>query len=124
METREYLSRQLIGLGATMRYRGYNQAICAAELAITDTENLTLISKRIYPTVAKLYGAPQYVVERNIRTLIDVIWKTNPDGLCLIAGCPLPRKPTVSDFISILANDAMRNASRTIIKFEEEPRYS
>ncbi len=102
---REYVGKELLYLGVTMRYKGYGQTICAVEIAIEDPECLTLVSKRLYPKVGKNFGVSWRVAERNIRTVVDVIWELNPEGLSHIAGCELRRKPTVSDFISIIVND-------------------
>lgn len=101
---KEYVGRELLQLGITMRYRGYSQTICAVEIALEDPESLTLVSKLLYPKVGKHFGVSWHVAERNIRTVVDVIWELNPDGLNHIAGCELQRKPTVSDFIAIMVN--------------------
>lgn len=102
---KDYVGRELVYLGVTMRYKGYGQTICAVEIALGDPESLTLVSKRLYPDVGKSFGVSWRVAERNIRTVVDVIWELNPDGLSHIAGHKLRRKPTASDFISILVND-------------------
>lgn len=102
---REYVGRELLHLGITMRYKGYSQTIFAVEMALADPESLTLVSKRLYPEVGKRFGVSWQVVERNIRTVVEVIWELNRDGLGHIAGCELRRKPTASDFISIIVND-------------------
>jgi len=102
---REYVGTELRLLGITMRYKGYSQTICAVEIAVADPESLTLVSKRLYPGVGKCFGVSWRVAERNIRTVIDNIWEFNRDGLSHIAGYELRRKPTVSDFISIIVND-------------------
>ena len=102
---REYLGGELLHLGITMRYKGYSQTIFAVEMALADPESLTLVSKRIYPEVGKRFGVSWRVAERNIRTVVDLIWELNPEGLSCIAGYELRRKPTTSDFISIMVND-------------------
>lgn len=102
---REYVGRELLHLGITMRYKGYSQTIFAVEIALADPESLTLVSKRLYPEVGKRFGVSWRVAERNIRTVVDVIWELNPEGLSHIAGYELRRKPTASDFISIIVND-------------------
>lgn len=95
---------ELMRLGVTNRYRGYEQTVCAVEIAAGNPESLTLISKLIYPDVARHFDVSWHVVERNIRTIIDVIWDTNPGRLSELAGHQLLRKPKTSDFIAILAN--------------------
>jgi len=103
---REYVGSQLLHLGITMRYKGYSQTVCAVEIAMADPESLMLVSKRLYPGVGKHFGVSWRVAERNIRTVVDVIWQYNPIGLSNMAGHELLRKPTVSDFVSIMVSDA------------------
>jgi len=103
---REYVGKELLHLGITMRYKGYRQTIFAVEIALADPERLILVSKRLYPEVGRRFGVSWRVAERNIRTVVDVVWALNPEGLSRIAGCELRRKPTTSDFISIMVNDA------------------
>ncbi len=102
---REYVGRELLHLGISMRYKGYGQTIFAVEMALADPESLTLVSKRLYPEVGKRFGVSWRVAERNIRTVVDVVWALDPEGLSHMAGYELKRKPTVSDFISIMVND-------------------
>lgn len=102
---REYVGRQLLHLGITMRYKGYSQTVFAVEIALAAPESLTLVSKMLYPEVGKHFGVSWRVAERNIRTVVDVVWVLNPEGLSRIAGHELRRKPTTSDFISIMVND-------------------
>ena len=102
---KEYVGKKLSFLGVTMRYKGYGQTIRAVEFAVEEPECLMLISKRLYPKVGKHFGVSWRVAERNIRTIVDVIWELTPEGLCNMAGCELRRKPTTSDFISIMVND-------------------
>ena len=102
---REYVGRQLLQLGITMRYKGYSQTVFAVEIALAAPESLTLVSKMLYPEVGKHFGVSWRVAERNIRTVVDVVWVLNPESLSRIAGYQLKRKPTASDFISIMVND-------------------
>ena len=102
---REYVGRELLHLGISMRYKGFSQTICAVEIALADPESLTLVSKRLYPGIGKQFGVSWRAAERNMRTGVEAIWEFNPRGLSYIAGRELSRKPTVSDFVSIMVND-------------------
>lgn len=99
-EVRNEISR----LGATARYKGFEQAVYAVSIALTEPESLTLVSKLVYPDVGRRFGVSWRVVERNIRTVIGVAWEHNQQYLCELAGHELTRKPTASDFVAILAN--------------------
>ena len=64
--------------------------------------------KRIYGLIRKLGATSKYkgyffVVEHDIRTLINVCWEGNKSFLDEIAGYPLEYKPTNSQFIDMLA---------------------
>lgn len=91
-------------LGITVRYNGFEQTVCAVSIALAEPDSLTLVSKLVYPDVARRFGVSWRVVERNIRTVIGVAWEHNQQYLCELAGHELTRKPTASDFVAILAN--------------------
>ena len=52
--------------------------------------------------LAKRCGVNCQCVERNIRTVIAVAWKTNPQLLSELAGYSLSRRPKATQFIAIL----------------------
>ena len=64
---------------------------------------LRLVTKWLYPEVARHYATTWKNVERNIRTAISIIWDTNPKLLEALVRHPLPRKPKASEFLSVLA---------------------
>ena len=72
-------------------------------MAIDDSDRLRLITKHIYPDVASYYSTTWSAVERNIRTVVTVAWKNDPLLLEELAGARLSRKPTNSQFLSILS---------------------
>jgi len=104
------IRNELLQMGITMRYKGFEQTARAVGLALRDPESMTLVSKLIYPDVGKQFGVSWRVVERNIRTVIDVVWESNPAHLSKLAGHSLCRKPKPSDFIAILANAVAKDA--------------
>lgn len=78
-----------------------NQGIYLS-LSLSDMENLLLVTKRLYPEIAKHYHTSSKNVERNIRTVIDIAWDNNPQLLPQLAKGSLLGKPTTSEFIAIL----------------------
>lgn len=101
-------------LGITPNYRGYYYAAYATLLCAQQPEALLLITKFLYPDVAKHYQTNWKCVERNLRTVIDIAWNHDPELLSRLAGCTLTKKPCCAQFISIL--------SRTLeLPAEEEP---
>jgi len=93
----------LYRLGITARYRGYFFVSYAVGLAIKQPERLLMITKWLYPDVARHFETSWSCVERNIRTVANLAWKNNRDYLEVMARVPLNQKPTPSQFLGILA---------------------
>ena len=90
-------------MGITPNYAGFCQTIAAVDLVHRDPERLLLVTKRLYPSVAKQYGVRWKTVERNIRATTHYLWAVNPAGLSRLAGYPLTERPRTAEFISYLA---------------------
>lgn len=89
-------------LGITAEFTGFFYAAYAVLLAAEQPEKLMFVTKWLYPEVAKHYNTTWQAVERGIRTVITIAWKTNRQGLCRFAGRELSGKPTPKQFIAIL----------------------
>ena len=68
---------------------------------------LLLVTKWLYPDVAKRYGTNWKAVERNIRTVITVVWEQNRAMLEGLARRPLLQRPCAAQFLSILSNSLL-----------------
>lgn len=91
-------------LGITANYDGYFYTAYAVMMAEKQPDRLLLVTKWLYPDVAKQYGTTWKCVERSIRTIIALAWERNPKLLTDLAGYPLEKKPNVGQFIAILTN--------------------
>lgn len=89
-------------LGITANYTGFFYTAYAVCLSVTDMENLLVVTKRLYPDVAKRYNTSAANIERNIRTVVDIAWNYNPDLLMALAKRTLYAKPTAAEFLAIL----------------------
>lgn len=98
----------LNSLGATEVYTGFPHVVYAVQLCLSDPSRLQLITKLIYLDVAGRYGTNWRAVERNMRTVATVAWRTNPLLLSELAGYPLKRKPSNGYFLAILAHFCAR----------------
>lgn len=98
-------------LGATENYTGFFPTVYAIQLAICGPDRLGLITKLIYPDVARQFGTNWRAVERNMRTVVSVIWANNPLLLCELAGYRLSGKPKNSAFLAIVAGSCGRDAN-------------
>lgn len=96
-------------LGATENYTGFFPMVYAVQLSMSNPERLRLITKLIYLDVAWKYGTTWKAVERNMRTLVSVIWRNNPLLLSELAGFHLDRKPNNANFLAIVAGSCAKN---------------
>ena len=89
-------------LGVTANYLGFFHTACAVQLCMEQPERLLLVTKWVYPDVAKQYGTNWKAVERNIRTIGAVIWRGNRPQLEKLAHKSLPHKPCPARLLAIL----------------------
>lgn len=94
-------------LSITPRYVGCPYVADAVYLAVGQPELLLHVTKDLYPAVASHFNTTCACVMRNIRTVIDVVWTVKRSALRELAPHPLVEKPTVSQFIAILAAQFM-----------------
>jgi len=94
----------LYRLGINATYKGFFHSSYAALLAAENMERLLLVTKWIYPEVAKQYHTTPECVERNIRTVAAIAWRNNPELLREITHCQLSDRSTPAQFIAILAS--------------------
>lgn len=89
-------------LGITGNYLGFFQTAYAVYLAARQPERLILVTKWLYPEVAKHYDTTWFCVERNIRSVATIAWNNHRSYLEQLAKQPLPNRPTSSAFLAIL----------------------
>lgn len=92
----------LYRLGVTANYTGFFHASYAVYLAVQQQDRLLLVTKWLYPEVARHYKTSWNCVERNIRTVSSIAWQMNRPLLEELARRPLPRRPTASAFLAVL----------------------
>ena len=95
-----YIQDLLYGLGITAKYTGFFYTSCAVHLAVQQPERLLLITKWLYPEVARQYRTTWSNVEKNIRFVAAVAWELRRDKLTDIAKFDLNHRPSNSQFIS------------------------
>lgn len=87
----------LRSLGLTAGYRGYLCTVHALRLLRQEPERLELISKRLYPDVAKLCRRSPGAVERAIHTAARQCGRRNSEELLRLCG---PGEPSAGQFLS------------------------
>lgn len=90
-------------LGITAKYKGYYFVADAIDIARKTDEEPLMITKDIYPPIARKYKASTKSVEHSIRTVVDVCWANRKQTLEELIGYPLDYKPTNSEFVDMLA---------------------
>ena len=89
------IRRLFIQLGATPNYIGYRYLVEAICLSLVDPQNLELITKKIYLEVATTYQTTGSAVERNIRTVLEIIWREQTPMLKKIIGNGIRNRPCI-----------------------------
>lgn len=96
-------------MGGSANYRGFYFAAYGVWLGMREPERLLMVTKRLYPEIAEKYGTSWNAVERNIRTVIGVMWETSREGMSRIAGYELKEKPYPARFLASLVIYCARN---------------
>ena len=97
-------------LGVTRVYKGYSHTEYALELVLEDEDRLEAVTKKVYQETARHFQCHWTAVERNIRTVIQRVWRINPTLLQKMARYPLTEAPTTRDFLSIITAYIQRTA--------------
>ena len=97
------LGTRLYCLGVTPNYKSYHMTVAAVSLAEESPEYLHLVTKLLYPTVAKQYKTTWQAVERNIRSAAERAWSGGADKFEELTGQRLGKMPTASQIIAIRA---------------------
>ena len=61
-----------------------------------------LVTKHVYPDVARCFDTNWKCVERGLRRATNVAWNTAPERLSELAHRHLTEKPSVSELLSLL----------------------
>lgn len=93
----------LYRLGVTANYTGFFHTAYAVSLCVEQPDKLLLVTKWLYPEVAKRYRTNWKAVERNIRTVSGIIWRANRLLLEQLSHRPLEQKPRNAQLLAILA---------------------
>lgn len=83
----------LYSLGVTANYKGFLHTTYAVSLCMERQDRLLLVTKWLYPDVARRYGTNWKAVERNIRTVSRIAWIRNRVLLESLAQRPLGDNP-------------------------------
>ena len=85
------VSRTLCGLG-----------LLPSSVCYFYMDRLLLVTKHVYPDVARCFDTNWKCVERGLRRATNVAWNTAPENLSELAHRHLTEKPSVSELLSLL----------------------
>ena len=104
-ERNEIVHSLMRRFGITSRYKGYYQTIEAVLIysKLLKDEKVVLVTKDIYPEIAKIRNESQSSIERNIRTVVEVCWRNNQKELEKTFGFEIPFKPSNGEFLDMLS---------------------
>ena len=94
----------LYQLGISANYKGFFHAAYAVSLCMERQDRLLLVTKWLYPDVAKRYRTNWKAVERNIRTVSIIAWKRNRTLLESLVQRPLDRHLCSTEFLALLCH--------------------
>ena len=103
------LRRLFYRLGITAKYVGFDYLSYAIRLAVYQPERLFLVTKRLYPDVAKHFRTSWQTVERGMRFAINVMWCTQQEELRAITQCDIQKRPTIVQFIELIITSLYPN---------------
>lgn len=105
------LATIFISIGIPSNTKGFWMLIPAVKVAAKHPEYFQMITKKLYPEIAKLCDSTPSIVERDIRHALNLAHqKGSLQNLNRIFGAKLVspnKKPTNSEFISIIAEQMM-----------------
>lgn len=97
----------LYRLGVTANYTGFFHTAYAVSLCAEQPDRLLLVTKWLYPEVAKRYRTSWRAVERNIRTVNCIIWRENRPLLEQLARRSLTQRPCTAQLLAILSSSLL-----------------
>ena len=98
----EKIKELLRRLGAAPNYTGFHYLVEAVLLCTEEESKLLSVTKTLYPETARHFSVSPSAIERDIRTVIKIIWQRNQSLLNKIAGYQLTKQPTASQLLSII----------------------
>ena len=101
-------------LGVTANYIGFFQTAFAVQLCMERPERLLLVTKWLYPDVARRYQTSWKSVERNIRTVNGIVWEQKRSFLQQLAGLELLHRPSNAQLLAILSYNLLLQGSGSL----------
>lgn len=115
------LQRDLQMACITRRFRGYWITLYLIPIIVENEWHMQFIRKELLYPAAEHFHTTVSAVDRNLRTIVDHAWARNPDWIQEMAVFPLDGKPSVAEFLEILATRELRRREAAENPLAEEP---
>lgn len=104
MATEDEIKKTLRRLGVKTSNFGYSYVSYGISLTLRDKSYLEYVTKNLYVDIAHNFHTSGSCVERDIRTVIEAIWKTDDTELLMeiCDGASTERKPANKKFFSMM----------------------
>ena len=96
-------------LGVKPNLKGYRYLKFAIPYIIANNHGIDVITKELYPEIAKVFNTEPKSVERNIRNCIELSWATAADKYRNIFGYEFKKRPTNKEFLHTVVDYIMEN---------------
>lgn len=119
METEHWLRRSvselMLSVGFSAHYSGYSFLREAVMISVKN-DGCHMVTKDVYPAVARMYNVTPIKVERAIRTVIDGLWSNGGEMRVKFLRLPPKRskKPSNSEMIASLAEYIRLSEGRNV----------
>lgn len=120
------IQRLLYRMGGSLTYRGFQYTVYGVERIMQDPNLMVGICKGLYFDIAEYFDVEIDNVERDIRTLIGIIWdRGDKNILRRVFGRNLERKPGNAQFLDavtqyLIAKDEVDEEINAAIKSLQE----
>ena len=127
----DYVTENLYYFGITPNLKGFNYLRDAISLCLVNDDMIRNVTKKLYPTVAKINNTSSANVERNIRNAIGYAYKNggllNINQYVNIVVYKMDFKVTNSEFISVIVEkiklDLLEDAFKQFKKDKKDAKY-
>ena len=112
MEDVEIVRDILKRFNITALYQGYDYTIHAVKITLKDRDCLRFVTKQLYPEIAREYNTSWKCVERDIRTVVEIVWKNGgKEFFYEFTGEYIESRPRNAKFLELMAEYIMYSKS-------------
>lgn len=127
MKYKRYILDILYNLGVHKMYKGCEYILSGISFISENETSYSPVTKILYVEIAKEHDTSSLCVEKNIRSVIEIIWKQHANDalICKVFGSYyLSERPSNIEFLSLLY-DYVKNADiQKVLTDEVSPKFT